>query len=275
MVERASPAFADTAAPAVIARGLQAPTRKITIGGFKARPGAKRAKRWVWKPFTSSARKDGAQFFHWVRADSELLEYPFARYNKKADIVRYTDAEYAELLTPSADRKPEENNHDARWPKEHTDHLFELCRRYDLRWPVIYDRFDLKPSHDLEEMKLRFYTVTTRVIAARLKDTRDVLRMHTVQSLQVRACVRVRPSQAAKTCCRCRSCTTPLRFHRSLLRVWRLGRCRGTRGSCTSPRWNAGAARSWTASSGTPTTHWQRSASSCGSCGRSRRRSSA
>lgn len=69
------------------------PTRALALGGLKARRDAKRAKRWVWKAFANSARKDGALFCHWVRADAEPLEYPFARFNRKLEIVRYTDAE--------------------------------------------------------------------------------------------------------------------------------------------------------------------------------------
>ena len=69
------------------------PTRALALGGLKARRDAKRAKRWVWKSFANAARKDGALFCHWVRADAEPLEYPFARFNRKLEIVRYTDAE--------------------------------------------------------------------------------------------------------------------------------------------------------------------------------------
>ena len=32
--------------------------------------------------------------------------------------------------------------HDDKWTKNATDHLFDLCSRFDLRWVVIHDRFD-------------------------------------------------------------------------------------------------------------------------------------
>jgi hypothetical protein len=155
---------------------LQVPTRKVGLLGLKSRPGASKPKRWLWKAFSSSARKDGATFCHWVRADSEFPDYPFARFTKKVDIVKYTDSEYSEHLSPAPERAGDQTDHDARWPREHTDLLFDLCRRYDLRWPVIYDRFDLKPAHSLEEMKLRFYTVTTRIINARMRDKTEAVR---------------------------------------------------------------------------------------------------
>lgn len=36
-----------------------------------------------------------------------------------------------------------------------------------MRWPVIHDRFELRPPHTLEDMKLRFYTTMARVIRYR------------------------------------------------------------------------------------------------------------
>ena len=32
--------------------------------------------------------------------------------------------------------------HDDKWSKNATDHLFDMCSRFDLRWVVIHDRFD-------------------------------------------------------------------------------------------------------------------------------------
>lgn len=80
--------------------------------------------------------------------------------------MRYTDEEYAQLCMPAAGVKVSEDQ-DARWPKEHTDKLFELARLFDLRWPLVFDRWPLRPQHTIEDMKLRFYTVTVRVIDAR------------------------------------------------------------------------------------------------------------
>ena len=34
------------------------------------------------------------------------------------------------------------NLHDEKWTKQATDHLFDLCNRFDLRWVVVHDRFD-------------------------------------------------------------------------------------------------------------------------------------
>ena len=37
----------------------------------------------AYKPFSSTARRDGVQFNHWVPANAEFVDYPFARFNKK------------------------------------------------------------------------------------------------------------------------------------------------------------------------------------------------
>lgn len=109
-----------------------------------------------------------------MKADAEFVDYQFARFSKRIDVIRYTDNEYRELCTPkpeavakAGDDPSRSLDQDVRWDKEATDHLFELVRKYDLRWPVIYDRFELKPPRYLEDMKLRFYTVTARVLTYR------------------------------------------------------------------------------------------------------------
>lgn len=37
---------------------------------------------------------------HWVRASAELPDYPFTRFAKRVEVVKYTDEEYDLLLTP-------------------------------------------------------------------------------------------------------------------------------------------------------------------------------
>ena len=74
--------------------------------------------------------------------ESEIGEpYPFARFNRKVEVVSYTDQEYKDHIRGlSTD-----------WTKRETDHLFRLCERYSLRFIIIADRFD-QPS-DTEEEK--------------------------------------------------------------------------------------------------------------------------
>ncbi|CAM9396725.1 unnamed protein product, partial [Phaeothamnion confervicola] len=105
----------------------------------------------LWAPFSNSARTDGTQLEHWVKAGVEYTEYPYARYNVKLDKIEYSDAEYERLLQ------------DPEWSREDTDQLMALCWRYDLRWPVVHDRYTAVPSRGVEQLQHRFYTVARRL----------------------------------------------------------------------------------------------------------------
>lgn len=68
-------------------------------------------------------------------------------------MAKYTDAEYEQYLKDEA------------WSKEETDHLFELCQTYDLRFFIIHDRWDPSrfadaKSRSIDELKDRYYKVT-------------------------------------------------------------------------------------------------------------------
>lgn len=68
---------------------------------------------------------------------------------QKVELLSYSDAEYSEHLLCDG------------WTRTETDTLLELCHRFDLRWPVIHDRW---PSHltsrSIEDLKERYYNVT-------------------------------------------------------------------------------------------------------------------
>nr|CAD7392736.1 unnamed protein product [Timema cristinae] len=139
---------------------------------MKAKLGMRNVRPWKWMPFTNPARTDGAIFHHWRRTTDEGTEYPFAKFNKvniagiiiqgwpvKVDlptlgrkqvpIPTYTDTEYSQHLQTEM------------WSKPETDHLFELCRRFDLRFIVIKDRWDRDrfPDRSVEDLKERYYNV--------------------------------------------------------------------------------------------------------------------
>lgn len=58
---------------------------------------------------------------------------------------------------------------DTDWTKDETDYLFRLCRLYDLRFPVIADRYDYNSStpRSMEDIKERYYSVNVKLIKAR------------------------------------------------------------------------------------------------------------
>jgi len=123
---------------------------------FKGRPKFQMtARNWSWKPFTSQARADGLVLHHWAKEDTDR-EKLFDQYNRQVDVVTYTDEEYEAHLK------------DTEWTKEETDYLMDLCRRFDLRFFIIHDRYAYPSStRTIEDMKDRYYTVTRRILCAR------------------------------------------------------------------------------------------------------------
>ncbi|XP_062115249.1 SWR1-complex protein 4 isoform X2 [Humulus lupulus] len=135
----------------------------IDLSQLRKRPPADEKITWQWLPFTSSARNDNLQLYHWVRVVNGAPptgDYSFAKYNKSADIVQYTDEEYEKHLT------------DSTWTKEETDQLFNLCKQFDLRFVVIADRFPT--SRTVEELKDRYYSVCRAMLIARAPSPADV-----------------------------------------------------------------------------------------------------
>ncbi len=111
---------------------------KKPVGLKDKREGTART-RWVWTNFKNSGRSDGDKegtqvFYHWVKAATDYPDYPFARFNVQTPAVEFTEAEYTKHLVDPA------------WSKAETELLLELCRRFDLRWPVIHDRFAPPPA---------------------------------------------------------------------------------------------------------------------------------
>uniref|UniRef100_A0A4W4GWF8 DNA methyltransferase 1-associated protein 1 n=1 Tax=Electrophorus electricus TaxID=8005 RepID=A0A4W4GWF8_ELEEL len=123
----------------------------------KAKLGCKRVRPWKWMPFTNPARKDGAVFHHWRRAVEEGKDYPFARFNKTVQVPVYSEQEYQMYL------------HDDGWTKAETDHLFDLCKRFDLRFVVVHDRYDHQQyrKRSVEDLKERYYNICGKLAKVR------------------------------------------------------------------------------------------------------------
>lgn len=121
-------------------------------GGYqkKLKLGAKKARPWKWTPFTNPARKDNSVFYHWKRIGDEPKEYPFAKFNKAPQVTTYSDQEYATHL----DTAPN-------WTRSQTDHLIDLCQRFNLRFVVIQDRWDktVYGQKSVEDIKERYYSI--------------------------------------------------------------------------------------------------------------------
>lgn len=125
--------------------------------GNKYISASKPARKWVWAPFASSARNDGALFRHWVRANVEYPDYPYARFDVHLDALTYTDEEYNRFLQ------------NTEWTKSETDKLVELARVFELRWAVIYDRWcEAYPKRQLEVLQHRYYSVAAILLQQRV-----------------------------------------------------------------------------------------------------------
>jgi DNA methyltransferase 1-associated protein 1 len=128
----------------------------VKIGNKQINP-HKPARKWTWAPFSSSSRPDGLLLNHWVRANVEYPDYPYARFDIHLDPVQYTIEEYKAWLT-SED-----------WSQSETDALMEYARIFELRWPVIHDRWcAVCPPRPVEDLQHRFYTVAAKLLQRRV-----------------------------------------------------------------------------------------------------------
>jgi len=155
------------------ARVALAPTA-IALHGLKdKRKITARTVTWSWVPFRNSARADGLQLKHWVKravgaGQPALLgtnggdvggDYAFAKYNKKVDMIVYTNEEYEQRL----------KHLDESWSKEETDYLFEQLARFDLRFIIAHDRWAFAGSkaRSVDDLKVRYYSIAKTLIEAR------------------------------------------------------------------------------------------------------------
>ncbi|CAK9436508.1 uncharacterized protein LODBEIA_P10660 [Lodderomyces beijingensis] len=77
------------------------------------------------------------------------------------------ESDSASTLAPtSAKMTPE-------WSYEETKQLFDLCRTFELKWPVIQDRFPQRRT--TEEMKRHFYHICSKILQDQQSNTHDSL----------------------------------------------------------------------------------------------------
>uniref|UniRef100_A0A6P7GJQ3 DNA methyltransferase 1-associated protein 1 n=1 Tax=Diabrotica virgifera virgifera TaxID=50390 RepID=A0A6P7GJQ3_DIAVI len=128
------------------------PSDTIGNNGYKQtkiKLGMRKPRKWKWMPFTNPGRSDNATFYHWRRPSDEPKEYPFAKFNKVIEVIKYTEQEYNTHLKCD------------NWTKEETDHLIDLAKRFDLRFIVMADRYDTEkyPKRSVEDLKQRYYKI--------------------------------------------------------------------------------------------------------------------
>ncbi|KAK0615006.1 hypothetical protein B0T17DRAFT_497928 [Bombardia bombarda] len=156
--------------------------------------------KWELKAFTNSARADDGALVlrHWKRKSeaetpSESVEdrgsqqpdgmavdgerdtdkvddSAFAKFNVRVAVPQYNEDQYHRNL--------QHND----WTKEETDYLLGLAEDYDLRWAIIWDRYDFTPKtaeietdsnvstavfkpRSMEDLKARYYEVAAKMMA--------------------------------------------------------------------------------------------------------------
>jgi DNA methyltransferase 1-associated protein 1 len=168
----------------------------------------KPAAKWEMRPFTNSARDDPSLVLkHWRRktedeeggapipppsqaeeqdmemtdagdgqqaAEPAVEDSAFAKYNVKVVVPQYNEDQYMANLQ-SGD-----------WTKEETDYLLELVKDFDIRWPIIWDRYAYVPKaingeaaadgdevkaiipaskpRTMEDLKARYYEVASKMM---------------------------------------------------------------------------------------------------------------
>mgnify|MGYP003365297870 CR=1 FL=1 len=114
---------------------------------------------------------------HWVKGSKELIgdepkESPYAKFNQHLSIPSFTEEEYTSFMHDTENQETVQNdrnsndgteigekNENKNWSFEEIDYLFELCRKYDLRWFLIFDRYSFDKSRTLEDLKEEFYHI--------------------------------------------------------------------------------------------------------------------
>jgi hypothetical protein len=105
----------------------------------------------------------------------------FAKFNVRVAVPQYNDDQYASNLQH------------ADWTKEEADYLLALVREYDLRWPLMWDRYDFIPiateadaaigsdsmalvpapkPRTMEDLKARYYEVVAKCLHGFVADRR-------------------------------------------------------------------------------------------------------
>lgn len=147
----------------------------------------KPAAKWELRPFKNSAREeDSLVLRHWrkktdrgpattqgeVVADGEAAEdvaaekvepseqkepavedSAFVKFNVKVDVPEYNEEQYNAKLQSDD------------WTKDETNYLMQLVREFDLRWPIIWDRYEYSPKHP-EDAHMDGDSASTAVVPA-------------------------------------------------------------------------------------------------------------
>jgi DNA methyltransferase 1-associated protein 1 len=134
--------------------GKDAPPIMTTsaVGGYKQNRinfGQRKVRSWKWMQFNPGRKDSNFSLYHWRRSADEGKEYPFASFAKTLTLPTFTASVYQQRLQCDD------------WSREESEHLFHLCARFDLRFPIIVDRWDRSRfrARTIEDVKKRYYDI--------------------------------------------------------------------------------------------------------------------
>ncbi|QLL32210.1 hypothetical protein HG536_0C03790 [Torulaspora globosa] len=130
---------------------------------------------WTNAPFKANST---VTLHHWIKGTKESIgsepqESQYAKLNVHLTIPKFNKEEYETFMTKTDEQKQDVANQTAdtikkeentgspgeSWSFDEIDYLFNLCRRYDMKWFVIHDRYSFGKPRSLEDLKEKFYEV--------------------------------------------------------------------------------------------------------------------
>ena len=99
------------------------------------------------------------KILQWTQEKDINKKFKFSKYNLPVVLPKFSTDEYDEYLSSI----------DSSWKKEETLYFWELLEKYEMRFFVIFDRYDIqKYSRTLDELKHRFYSIAKVLAEARV-----------------------------------------------------------------------------------------------------------
>lgn len=81
----------------------------------------------------------------------------------KTSSANEADAKAKELSDEPAREQSKTEDEEIEWTYEETKLLFELCKTFELKWPIIYDRYPVR-DRKLEDLKEQFYKISSLIL---------------------------------------------------------------------------------------------------------------
>eukprot|EP01080_Neovahlkampfia_damariscottae_P003828 gene3828-6989_t len=121
----------------------------------------KPTQKWEWKKIKSSSFPKSLQMYHWEKVTTQPIDYPFAKLNLLFPALYPTEEEFQQISNLDA----------GNWSMNETRELFGLCKKFDLRFTIVHDRFSNK-TKSIEDLKKRYYMITKILQEMRIKHGR-------------------------------------------------------------------------------------------------------